>query len=268
MSKNIPSLGHRENEFLMNFAGSDRNIFSFQQAAEFWGSASNTRIAIHRLTKKGWLYQIERGKYMIIPHEAGTERAWSADTYRIASEVVQPAVIAYWSAIRHWNWTEQLPRIIYVQTTMRKSKARRTILGVQYEFVKINNEKFFGNVKQWYGNRSILVTDKEKTLIDCADDVRRSGSLEELIKAVQEAAKQISWSKLEEYSQRFPNGAVKKRLGYLFEKLVPELPRTAKKLLNNWQTELTAGISPLVSGGRKSGKISKRWRILINSELR
>jgi len=30
---------------------------------------------------------------------------------------------------------------------MRKSKARRTILGVQYEFVKIHNEKFFGNIK-------------------------------------------------------------------------------------------------------------------------
>ena len=267
MSKNIPSLGNRENEFLMNFAGSDRNIFSFQQATEFWGSASNTRIAIHRLVKKGWLYQIEKGKYMIIPHEAGTERAWSADTYHIASEVVQPAVIAYWSAIRHWNWTEQLPRIIYVQTTMRKSKARRTILGVQYEFVKINNKKFFGNVKQWYGNRSILVTDKEKTMIDCADDVRRSGSLEELIKAVIAGAKEISWEKMGKYSDQFPNGAVKKRLGFLLEALVTELPCTAKNLLNKWRSELSAGISPLVSGGRKSGKISKRWRILINSEL-
>jgi predicted transcriptional regulator of viral defense system len=266
MSKNISSLGNRENEFLMNFAGSDRNIFSFQQAAEFWGSASNTRIAIHRLVKKGWLYPIEKGKYMIIPHEAGTERVWSADTYDIASEIVQPAVIAYWSAIRHWNWTEQLPRIIYVQTTSRKSKARRTILGVQYEFVKINNDKFFGNVKQWYGNRTILVTDKEKTLIDCADDVRRSGSLEELIKAVIAGANEISWEKLGTYSDQFPNGAVKTRLGYLFEKLVAELPITAKNLLNKWQSELTAGISPLVSGGRKSGTISKRWHILINSE--
>ena len=267
MSKNISSLGTRENEFLMIFAGNDQNIFAFQQAAEFWGSASNTRMAIHRLVKKGWLYPIEKGKYMIIPHEAGTERVWSADTYQIASEIVQPAVIAYWSAIRHWNWTEQIPRIIYVQTTMRKSQSRRTILGVQYEFIKISEEKFFGNVKQWYGNRSILVTGREKTLIDCADDVNRSGSIEELIKAVKEGAKEISWDKLGKYADQFPNGAVKKRLGFLFEELAPEIPGTAKDLLNKWQSELTAGISPLVAGGRESGKISKRWRILINSEL-
>ena len=130
-----------------------------------------------------------------------------------------------------------------------------------------NNEKFFGNVKQWYGNRSILVTDKEKTLIDCADDMRRSGALEELIKAVLGAAKEISWEKLGKYIDQFPNGAVKKRLGFLFEALAPEVPQTAKNLLNKWQSELTAGINPLVLGGRKTGKISTRWRILINSEV-
>jgi hypothetical protein len=40
-------------------------------------------------------------------------------------------------------------------------------------------------------------------------------------------AESITSKKLREYAERFPNGAVKKRLGYLFETLVPKLPEEA-----------------------------------------
>src|SRR5437879_4359895 len=136
------------------------------------------------LERKGWIARIERGKYLVIPLEAGPERKWSEDSYLIAAELVQPAAISYWSAIRHWNWTEQIPRIVYVQSTSRKKNPRRTVFGVQYEFVTVNKRKFYGHVKTWHNGNAILITDKEKTLIDCADDVERAGSLEELSKAV------------------------------------------------------------------------------------
>jgi predicted transcriptional regulator of viral defense system len=58
----------------MSFAGNGRNIFTLHQATEFWGSSHNAKIAIHRLITKGWLSQIEKGKYLIIPFEAGTSR--------------------------------------------------------------------------------------------------------------------------------------------------------------------------------------------------
>jgi len=89
----------------------------------------------------------------------------------------------------------------------------------------------------------------------------------ELAKAVKEAAKEISWAKLGDYAERFPNGAIKKRLGYLFEKLVPRLPIEAKNMLERWQQELTKGISALNTAGPKSGKISTRWKIMINMEI-
>ena len=264
MQKNITELGPREAEFLASFAAETDGKFSINEAKDFWGSPEMARKKLWRLEQKGWVVRIERGKYIIIPLEAGSKRYWSEDPYIIAKMLVEPAVVAYWSAIRYWDWTEQLPNIIFVQTTKRKKTQRRKVFGVSYEIVTVTRKKFFGYSRQWRNEVDFLVTDKEKTLIDCADDVRRSGSLEELIKAVQEAVKEISWSKLEAYSDRFPNGAVKKRLGYLFETLIPELPQDAKKLLTKWQSDLTAGISPLVPGCRKSGKISTRWRILVN----
>jgi len=268
MKKNITELGPREAEFLSNVAAANHQHFTVQEATAFWGNAEMAWKKLFQLERKGWITRIERGKYMVIPLEAGPKRNWSEDAYIVASRLVQPSAIAYWSAIRHWNWTEQIPRIVYVQTTKRKSAPRPVIFGVQYEIVTVAGKKFFGHVKEWRSGLPVLITDKEKTLIDCADDVDRGGSIEELAKAVVEGAKEISWKRLHEYAARFPNGAVTKRLGYLFEVLVPKLPNEAKQVLNLWQQKLTAGISPLVTSiENNTKKISTRWKILVNAEI-
>ncbi len=251
----------------MRLAGSGKTIFTTEEAISYWGSPHNAKIALHRLIRKGWLASLEKGKYMIIPLEAGPERKWTEDTYIVASSLAEPAAIAYWSAVRHWNWTEQIPRIVYVQTTQRKKTPRKEIFGVEYEFVRVKTEKFYGNVKEWRNGKFILITSREKTLIDCADDVERAGGPEELVKAVKSAASEISWPRLSEYVAQFPNKAVQKRLGYLFEKLVQNLPSEASGILGSWQKNLSAGVVPLQPSRSKTGKISRRWRVRINAAL-
>jgi predicted transcriptional regulator of viral defense system len=267
MSKTISNLGSRESAFLMELAGSGKKVFTLQEAVGFWGSGHNAKIALHRLVQKKMLAQIEKGKYLILPLEAGPERKWTEDPYLVASALVQPSAIAYWSAIRHWNWTEQIPRIIYVQTTRRKSQKERTVFGVRYEFVTVSPRKFYGHAKEWRNGKEVLVTDKEKTLVDCADDVERAGTIEELAKAVRSAAREISWVKLSEYVGRFPNRAVAKRLGYLLETLVPGMGQEAGSVLSTWQSNLTTGVVPLQPSKKKSGRISTRWRVLVNARI-
>jgi predicted transcriptional regulator of viral defense system len=267
MLKNITELGPKEAQFISLFATKNNGFFLLEEAVKFWKSMKLTYDILWRLEKKGWIERIERGKYLIIPLEAGPQRKWSADSYVVASFLAEPAAIAYWTAIRHWNWTEQIPRVVYVQTTKRKSRAHHTIFGVEYEIITVSKRKFFGHTKEWRNGKACLITDKEKTLIDCADYVERSGSIMEFAKAVREASGEISWARLDDYAQRFPNGAVKKRLGYLFEKLVPQLPGEAKNMLGGWQQGLTKGISALNPAGPKSGKISTHWKILINTEI-
>lgn len=264
MQKNITQLGPREAEFISQLAGNNSGILSLHEAVNFWKSRKLAYDVLQRLERKGWLERIEPGKYLIVPLEAGPERKWTEDPYLVASTLVQPSAIAYWSAIRHWNWTEQIPRIIYVQTTRRKNQKQRTVFGVRYEFVTVNNRKFYGHTKEWRNGKLVLVTDKEKTLIDCADDVERAGTIEELSKAVKSAAREISWVKLDQYAKRFPNGAVAKRLGFLFEKLVPDLTGDGKSVLSSWQKDLSAGVVPLQPIKSRRGKISTRWRVLIN----
>jgi predicted transcriptional regulator of viral defense system len=245
-----------------------RGHFTSEQAAEFWGSKAKARKKVHELEKRGWVERLERGKYVVVPLDAGIERAWSEDPYLVASSLVQPAAIGYWSAIQYWNWTEQIPRVVYIQTTTRKSVNERSVLGVLYKFVTVSNRKFYGHVKEWHKGKAILISDKEKTLIDCADDVERAGTIEELAKAVKSSVDEISWKKLDEYVDRFPNGAVRKRLGFLFERLGKPLPQEAQQILKRWASSLSAGVVPLQPGGGvKGGRISTHWRVRANVEF-
>jgi predicted transcriptional regulator of viral defense system len=266
MQKRVTRLGPREAEFL-TLLSSKSSMFDFEQAVGFWGSREMAGKKLSLLEKRGWLARLQKGKYLIIPLEAGIDRNWSEESYLIAASLAKPASIAYWSAMRHWNWTEQIPRIVYVQTTRRKKNARSTILGVEYEFVTVNARKFFGNIQEWRQGQPVLITGPEKTLLDCADDVERAGGIEELEKAVRHGAPGASWSTLHEHVHRFPNRAAVKRLGFLVETLVPNLPAEARQFLAQWQSMLSAGIAHLDPGGRKLGRINSRWRVKVNAEV-
>lgn len=63
---------------------------------------------------------MERGVYLLIPLEAGLERTWSESPMVIAPYLIQPAAVAYWSALHYWQMTEQIPRTTFVQSTKRK----------------------------------------------------------------------------------------------------------------------------------------------------
>ena len=266
MQKNISELGAREAEFLAKMAslGSEATV---KDAVRFWGTSQMAWKKLRSLERKSWIARMERGKYLLIPLEACINRYWTQDSYLVAAALVQGGAIAYWTALRHWNWTEQIPRIVYVQTTRRKSLKRRTVFGVVYEFVTVSERKFYGHIKQWREGKEILVTDKEKTLVDCADDVERAGTIEELAKAIMASASEISWEKLDEHVRRFPNAAVKKRLGYLFETLVCSLPDQAREVLESWQKGLSAGVVLLQPSKRHTGKVVTRWRIRLNAEV-
>jgi predicted transcriptional regulator of viral defense system len=267
MSKTITVLGAKEAKFLARMASGKKSEFLSRDAISFWGSREMAWKKLRLLERKGWIKRIERGKYIVIPLEAGETRSWSEDSYLIANALIQPAVISYWTAIRHWNWTEQIPNVVYVQTTVRKSRMSKNIFGVQYEIVKVDSKKFFGFVPEWRKGNKLLITDREKTLIDCADKPYLAGSIEELRKAVVVGSKEISWSRLDDYIRNFPSGTVKKRLGFLMEELVAPLPAEARSILNDWQSSLTQGMSPLLPGTNTKGHYLRRWNLFVNTEI-
>lgn len=90
------------------------NTFTFRDAQEILGSDySVTKVILYRLEKRGWIERIEKGKYMIIP--LGAEKGkYTLHEFLIASMLVSPYAIAYWSALSYYGLTEQFPTTVFI----------------------------------------------------------------------------------------------------------------------------------------------------------
>ncbi|MGH7563653.1 MAG: type IV toxin-antitoxin system AbiEi family antitoxin domain-containing protein [Gemmatimonadota bacterium] len=248
---------------LLSLASEDKNIFTIQDAYRQWKDDPNTPSRLHTLEVKGWLERLERGKYLIIPFEAGPERQWTEDAYVLASYLIDPSAIAYWSALHHWNMTEQVPRVTYVQSTSRKFTSRKEVLGIRFRFVKVASRKFFGLHRQHVDHKRYSVTDREKTLLDCLDRPDLAGGIPEVSKALL-ASPSLDWIRIDEYLKRFGSGAVVKRLGFLVDSMHVDVLEHDERLMR-WQEWLTAGLSKLdPSSPRQSHRIETRWRVRVN----
>ena len=264
MSQNVTSLGPKEAEFLTTFSSQGKGIFAIEQAHEFWGDAAYTVNALGRLEKKGWLQRLERGAYMIVPLEAGPDRAWSESALVIAPYLIRPAAIAYWSALHYWHMTEQIPHTVFVQSPSRKHQREKIVLGVSYRFVTVVASKFFGVVERTLGGQPIYVTDREKTLVDAADRPDLSGGITQLAQALRAVCGDLNWPRLDEYLNRWPTKSPLKRIGYLVETLELDLPDRTEQLAR-WRRSLSAGIAALEPGrDGDTGRIVTRWRLRVN----
>lgn len=242
------------------------SIFTREDAAKALNiQPSYLNILLHRLEEMGWILRLEREKYLIIPIEAGRTGAWTEHPFVIASYLAEPYAIAYWSALSHWGYTEQLLKTTFVLTTKQKFNRSRQILGETYKFIRIPEKKLFGVILVWVGDYNIMVTDREKTLIDCLDHPEYCGGITEVAKALREAfeEKKVSTHKLLDYAQKIGNRTVFKRLGYLID----VLDLDARDVANQCLKQISRGYSKLDPSMPKKGKYTSKWNLIENVTL-
>jgi hypothetical protein len=148
-------------DLVRSLSAAGKQVFTTDDARKYLPEDAALWLALTRLQKTGWIKRLKRGVYLIVPLEAGVERQWTEDAFVVACFLAQPAAVAYWSAMRHWNWTTQVPQTVFVQTTQRKSAYKRIVLGVTYRFIPVVPKKFFGIRRERIGAKMFSVTDRE-----------------------------------------------------------------------------------------------------------
>lgn len=212
-------------------------------------------VMLSRWEDRGFVERIERGKYLIIPL-ASEKGRYTLHEFVIASHLVRPSAIAYWSALHYHGLTEQIPTTVFVQTTARKKNSQLEVFGVNYRIVRVKPEKFFGFAKEWIEETPVTVTDREKTVIDCLDRPEYAGGIVEVAKALENAS--LDRENLSRYARMIGNNAVVRRLGYLSEQMgialdLP-LPTSRNYLL----------LDPTMP---HQGENDPKWRLVINTEI-
>jgi len=261
----IKSLGSTEARLLLTLASQGKQVFTTDEAQAAIGSERHrVNKLLARLNDKRWVLRLQRGLYLILPFEAGPDGTYSVHPFLIVPHLATPYALAYWTALSHYNYTEQLPGTIFVATTTVPTSHELTIeeLGLQYRLVTLVSHKFFGHRRVWIKGQGVTITERAKTVVDCLDHPEYCGGVVEAAKGLHEGLSQEHFApeKLTEYAERMSNRAILKRMGYLVELL--NLPVAGE--IERWQSSLSAGYSLLDPLAGDHGSYDSRWRLRLN----
>ncbi|MCX9082378.1 MAG: type IV toxin-antitoxin system AbiEi family antitoxin domain-containing protein [Candidatus Methanoperedens sp.] len=238
---------------LLNELARKGQTFTFEDAARISRLGSQSlKVTLSRMEKEGWIERIEKGKYILIPLGA-KKGGYTINEFLIGSQLVKPAVIAYWSALNYHGFTEQIPNTVFIQTTSRKKEQELEIFGVRYRIVRITEKKVFGFEKVWIDDVAVLITNPEKTVVDCLDKPRYCGGIAETAKALHG---DLDIEKLKKYAIDIGNSAVIKRLGILCDKMGIKLDVEPGLISGNYPL-----LDPSMHG---KGILNRKWKIREN----
>ncbi|HLD97441.1 MAG TPA: hypothetical protein VI934_03805 [Candidatus Nanoarchaeia archaeon] len=198
-------------------------------------SPKYVRTLLYRLHKSGHIRRIEKGKYTL--HE---------DPLIFSSHIVLPSYLSVWTALRHYNMTEQQPFSVFVVTAVQKQPIRFGNADIRFMASKL----MFGFRKERYSDFDIFIADREKTVID---SLLFKLPLPDIVHALEDS--EINCQRLVEYAGKTGNKSLMKRLGYLLEKTKGNAYGLSA-LDNNYVR--------LDCLGRKRGKKDRKWKLILN----
>jgi predicted transcriptional regulator of viral defense system len=204
---------------------------------------------IARLRADGLVDQVENGKYLLLGLEP--EKALSNPLY-IASHLVAPGYVSYWSALHHYGFTEQVPLTTFVATTKRKRPI--AYRDFRFHFVSVKPHKFFGYRRERLGDLPTLVADEAKAIVDSLDLPQHAGGMGEVARGLRAALGTVDVDTLVEYANRMDNKSLCSRLGYLLD----VFGHPADGLVSS------AGPVKLDPRRPRAGPTVARWRVIVN----
>ena len=242
------------------------------QAAERAGIGRGyVRELLLQLVKSGWLIRIKRGTYAWTGSLPGGNQV---HPLVVATRLVLPSAIAFWSAMSHHGLTEQVPQAIscctpkkVVTPSMRRTITRKNggrhaweIGGIRYEYTTIKPEHFFGVEEVWIDQSfRVPTTDRERTVLDLFAHPHMFGGMGEAIAVLTEHIDALDTDKLVSYAVRYAKSSVARRLGWTMSRVGID-DDVLKPLL----TMITTGFRPLDPTRPRQGPCDPVWRVQDN----
>ena len=258
-------------ELVRALASGGERIFTTHRARELAPqvglSDSYVVEALHHLRKSGWLVSLRRGLYAISSTVPGVA---PVHEFEIAAAFVSPAAISHWSAMHRHGMTDQIPRRVFVLTTInatpprvRRQRSADRQVGYKvgdaiYQFIQVKPERYFGTGKLWIGESRIDITDPERTLLDGLARPQYCGDFAEVLHAFEAWGSRLRLERIVEYAGRLGT-AVAKRLGWVLEATGTDPDR-----LQPLADLPIKGYRKLDSSGPSAGPRNRRWMLQEN----
>jgi predicted transcriptional regulator of viral defense system len=220
---------------------------------------------LQQLARQGWVSRLQRGLYVNVPLEATDPATWSADPWSIASKLFAPGYIGGWTALHHWDLTDQIFSTTVFVTSQPVPQRRKTVGPARFELRHRPDSALFGTRRVWRDGGPVPISDRERTLVDCLDDPSLGGGLRHTVEALGAYFEQVDvdWQKLVDYGDRLGNSTVFKRLGYLLE----ALDVGDRGLVDACLQRISSGVGRLDPALPNAGPSTSRWGLRVNAEV-
>jgi predicted transcriptional regulator of viral defense system len=227
-------------------------------------SAKAADNVIESLRRKGWLERASWGEYLVIPPDEGPDAMGETNLLALASRIADHYYIGYGSAAGHYGMTTQHRRVIIVVTPAHL-RGRRVGEG-RVRVVNPKPAKFFGFAPVDVFGYKIMMSDREKTAIDCIDRPALAGGVGEAASILAMASSRLDWPKAADYLERIDSTALVRRFGWVMDHVKADMPADIRERLlrraargpRTWMGPNPARKAQLAIG------YDKTWHLFVN----
>ena len=240
------SLSPHESRVVLSLAERGKKEVERQEIIDMLGiSPQATDHVIRSLRRKGWLERASWGRYLLIPPEMGPDAPGESNVLALASRIAEPYYFGYGTAAMHYGFTTQHRHVVQLVTPVRVRNRR--ILDTDVRIVNTVQRKYFGFVSVDVLGYSVMMSDREKTIIDCIDRPALAGGEGEAAAILAAACRRIDWHKAAAYLKRVASRTLARRFGWLAEHAGATIPDDVHKHI----LDLSRGSSKAFLGPRK-----------------
>lgn len=265
MEPTIRSLSAQESKVMLALAERRQRTAKRSEIIDLLGgSVKAADHVIEALRRKGWLERATWGEYIVIPPEQGPDALGDSNLLAHASRVADPYYIGFSTAAAHYGLTTQHRRIIFVVTPVRVRA--RAVGESRVRIVNPSANKFFGFGPVDVLGFTVMLSDREKTTIDCVDRPALAGGVGEAATILANASRRFEWTTAAEYLERIGSASLMRRFGWLSDHVQADMPSEIRQhLLEFGGSGTRARLGPLhYHAVHDPIGYDKTWRIFVN----
>lgn len=261
----VRTLSSHESRVVLTLAEQKRREVGRAEIIDLLGvKAKAADKVIESLRRKGWLERASWGEYLVIPLEEGPDALGESNLFALASRIADPYYIGYGSAAAHYGLTTQHRRAVILVTTAHV-RGRQVGEG-RVTIVNPKPRKFFGFGPVEVLGFKVMMSDREKTAIDCIDRPALAGGVGEAAEILAAASRRLDWPKTAEYLERIDSTALVRRFGWVMDHVKADMLADIRERL----LRLAVCGSQTWMGPNPTTKVrgaigyDKTWRLLVN----
>lgn len=223
MKSAIRSLSPQESRVVLSLVEQGHKEVDRRQIIDMLGvSPQAADHVIRSLRRKGWLERASWGRYLLIPPEMGPDALGESNVLALASRIADPYYFGYGTAATHYGFTTQHRHVVRLVTPVRARN--RQVLDAEVRVVNPVQRKFFGFGPVDVLGYTVMMSDRERTVIDCIDRPDLAGGEAEAAVILATACRRIDWHRAASYLDQIASRTLSRRFAWLADHAGATMP--------------------------------------------